>query len=272
MADNHDIRQESIADLYTALMMKDYKNVAKVCYELPDGPLQRISLHNDTVLHVAAHAAQSDVVLKLLKMLPEDPNQTLADIKNNDGNTILHEAATSHFIDVTEELLRRDAGLLIACNNLGEKPIFCAARYGQTLMFDFLAWKMGLERQSPEDCKAHLQRNDGTTVLHISIATECFHLALLIAKRYPFLIEERDQSSITALQYLACNPTAFRRGKRQIRRGFIEQLSKSKIEARRGSMGEVFMGSLNLLCIVPLTPLSSSSIFIYSIILLSIFI
>lgn len=204
---------------------------------------------------MAAHAAQSDVVLDLLNMLPKDLNRPLADIKNNDGNTILHEAATSHgMIDVTEELLRRDAGLLIACNNLGEKPIFCAARYGQTSMFDFLAWKMGLGQQSPEDCKAHLQRNDGTTVLHISIATECFHLALFIAKRYPFLIEERDQSSITALQYLACNPTAFRRGKRQIRRGFIEQLSKSKIEARRGSMGEVFMGSLILLYKLLLNP------------------
>ncbi|KAL6333867.1 hypothetical protein AAG906_031166 [Vitis piasezkii] len=167
MADNHDIRQESIADLYKALMKKDYENVAKVCHKLPEGPLQRISLHNDTVLHVAAHAAQSDVVLDLLNMLPKDLNP-----------------ATSHgMIDVTEELLRRDAGLLIACNNLGEKPIFCAARYGQTSMFDFLAWKMGLGQQSPEDCKAHLQRNDGTTVLHISIATECFrelHTLLLI--------------------------------------------------------------------------------------------
>ena len=184
MADNHDIRQESIADLYKALMKKDYENVAKVCHKLPEGPLQRISLHNDTVLHVAAHAAQSDVVLDLLNMLPKDLNRPLADIKNNDGNTILHEAATSHgMIDVTEELLRRDAGLLIACNNLGEKPIFCAARYGQTSMFDFLAWKMGLGQQNPEDCKAHLQRNDGTTVLHISIATECFrelHTLLLI--------------------------------------------------------------------------------------------
>ena len=63
--------------------------------------------------------------------------------------------------------------MLIACNDLGVKPIFCATRYGQTLKFKFLANKMGLERQSPEDSKAHLQRNDGTTVLQISIASEC---------------------------------------------------------------------------------------------------
>ena len=63
--------------------------------------------------------------------------------------------------------------MLIACNDLGVKPIFCAARYGQTSKFEFLANKMGLERQSQEDSKAHLQRNDGTTVLQISISSEC---------------------------------------------------------------------------------------------------
>ena len=41
-------------------------------------------------------------------------------------------------------------------------------------MFKFLADKMVLENLSPEESKAHLRRNDGTTVLHISIATECF--------------------------------------------------------------------------------------------------
>ena len=38
-----------------------------------------------------------------------------------------------------------------------EKPIFCAARHGQTEMFDFLAKEMKLEKLSPEASKAHLQ-------------------------------------------------------------------------------------------------------------------
>ena len=46
--------------------------------------------------------------------------------------------------------------MLIVCNDLGVKPIFYVARYGQISMFEFLANKMGLERQSIEDSKAHL--------------------------------------------------------------------------------------------------------------------
>ncbi|RVW83494.1 hypothetical protein CK203_051717 [Vitis vinifera] len=46
-----------------------------------------------------------------------------------------------------------NANMLIACNDLGVKPIFCATRYGQTLKFKFLANKMGLERQSQKIVK-----------------------------------------------------------------------------------------------------------------------
>ena len=76
--------------------------------------------------------------------------------------------------DVARKLLRRDSNLPISPNNLGEKPIFCAARFGQNQMFHFLAKEMELEKLSPEESKAHLQRNDGTTIPHVSIATECF--------------------------------------------------------------------------------------------------
>ena len=88
-------------------------------------------------------------------------------------------------------------------------------------------------------------------------------MALLIVESYPYLVEERDQSSMTALQYLACNPTAFRRGKIQIRQGFMELLNKSmlldkqKIEMRgaRGGLAQLFRG----ICIVYFIPSSTSS-------------
>ncbi|KAJ9705703.1 hypothetical protein PVL29_003671 [Vitis rotundifolia] len=200
MADYEDIKQERrIAKLCNALMDQRYWKVRRLCRKLREGPLQRISIYNDTVLHM---------------MLPADGNHQFSDMKNNNGNTILHEVATSNTTISVAEELSNNADMLIAYNDLGVKPIFCAARYGQTLMFEFLANKMGLERQSLEDSKAHLQRNDGTTVLQISIA-------LTLA-------------SMTTLQYLACNPTVFKRGKIQIRQGFIEQLNKSEIKKKRG--------------------------------------
>ena len=53
---------------------------------------------------------KKNLVIELLKMLPADGNHQFSDIKNNDGNTTLHEVATSNTtISVAEELLRRDA-------------------------------------------------------------------------------------------------------------------------------------------------------------------
>ena len=74
-------------------------------------------------------------------------------------------------VEVVGKYKDRDPELLIARNDSGETPIFCAARYGQTEMFEFLAKEM---KQKEQDGKHHLQRDDKTTVLHISITTECF--------------------------------------------------------------------------------------------------
>ena len=178
MADNNDQTKQKnrdIADLCKAMMKKDYKEVRQLCRKVPEGPLQRISIYDDTVLHMAAHSKQNDLLLDLLKTMPESLNHKLSVIRNTDGNTILHEVATSSaMVSAAREMLRRDLELTIAANNLGETPIFCAARYGLIQMYHILAVQMELEKLSVEESKPHLQRNDGTTILHIFIAAECF--------------------------------------------------------------------------------------------------
>ena len=68
---------------------------------------------------------------------------------------------------------------------------------------------------------------------------------------------------MTAFQYLACNPTTFRKRKIQ-RRGFIEQLNKSKTQMKQSSILQAFaelsMEILTELCMAHLTLSSSSSI------------
>ena len=177
MAEDNEIKQKhrNIADLQNSMMNKDYKEVREFCGKVPEGPLQRISIYDDTVLHMAAHSKQEDLVLDLLKMISADLNHEHSNIKNTDGNSILHEVATSSALtDAAKELFLKDRNLTIVPNDLGEKPIFCAARYGQIKMFQILGKEMKLEKLSPQESKAHLKRNDGTTVLHISIAAESF--------------------------------------------------------------------------------------------------
>lgn len=167
-------KRENIALLRDAMTLKAYKEVRRLCAEVPEGALQRISIYDDTVLHIAAHSGQEDLLLDLVKMIPEDRNHQLSDIKNSDGNTILHEVATSSHTTVALELLKRDGGLLTNPNQLGEKPIFVAAHHGRMEMFWLLSSEMQRKEPTPEQTKDYLQRKDETTVLHISIATECF--------------------------------------------------------------------------------------------------
>ncbi|WJZ84434.1 hypothetical protein VitviT2T_004038 [Vitis vinifera] len=182
MADTNSTDQQE-AQLFFHLISKDDKKVTQLCSSHREGPLQRISVYNDTVLHMASRFKRSKLVRDLLEMLPKECNHELAATKNNAGSNILHEVAASDTMkDVAEGMLKRGPELLIARNDLGETPFFCAARYGQTEMFKFLAGEMKLTERNPEDGKHYLQRNDRTTVLHISIFTECFGLVKLLVK------------------------------------------------------------------------------------------
>ena len=123
MADNNN--SSSVTDLYIAFVHEKYSEVRRLCLAHPEYVLQKISIYDDTALHMAARSKQKDLVLDLLKTLDTDSNQKLSDIKNKVGNTILHEVATSDAMkDAAEELLKRNDHLLTAPNDLGEKPIF----------------------------------------------------------------------------------------------------------------------------------------------------
>ncbi|XP_059596325.1 uncharacterized protein LOC104878396 isoform X2 [Vitis vinifera] len=218
-------RKDRIAELYQALKKKN-KYLAQICGDQPlEDPLQAISnIYDNTFLHLAIRFKQKDMVEELLTMLPEEGNPPLWNIKNKEGNTILHELACSDSMmnlagkvlgryEPYEDKRKELEMLLTARNEFGETPIFCAARHGQTEMFKFLAKEMKLKVGSvkdvmslPEDMKLkelqelsksqhHLQRDDKTTVLHISITTECF----------------------------ACNPTAFGKNMK-MRQGVMEEL------------------------------------------------
>ena len=173
-------RHKLNAVLYRALTdQKGSNHVLRCSRSLPgEGPFAIITIHQDTVLHMACYSKQRDLALRLLKLLDSDPslNLRLAETKNDVGNTVLHEVATNNsMIEVAIEILKRAPELLTARNVLGETPLFRAVRYGKDEMFDLLAGELDRRKSENEggrkDC---LRRNDGTTILHISILTENF--------------------------------------------------------------------------------------------------
>ena len=192
MADTNLTEQKGRIDEWYKALKEKNKYVAQVLgNNLPEHPLEKISnIYDNTFLHMAIRFKEKDLVYELLKLAKEDNRTVLSNEKNNEGNTVLHEVATSDtMIYVAEKMLEIDQQLLFERNNLGETPIFCAARYGQIEMFWFLAEQLK-QRASPEVAESCLQRTDRTTVLHISIFSECFGELFCLnstASQNPFL-------------------------------------------------------------------------------------
>ncbi|XP_052184033.1 uncharacterized protein LOC127796032 isoform X3 [Diospyros lotus] len=213
------------SNLYEALMSGDENRVIQLCERVPEGPLYPLTIHNDTVLHMATYSKQENLVLRLLDKLPQSQNGKM-DAKNDIGNTILHEAATSSkIVPAARAMLGRAPYLLEMRNERGETALFRAARYGKMEMFRFLDEQVKESFKSKEEEKVDKElfekalkemyvRDDKTTVLHICVLTEHFELALHIATEHEYLVNEKDGEEMTALQLLAFNPSAFEFGRK----------------------------------------------------------
>nr|CAN77609.1 hypothetical protein VITISV_039462 [Vitis vinifera] len=202
-------------ELYKALMKGDEKEVIQLCLSIPEGPVHIMTIHMDTVLHMATYSKQADLVLKLLENLPETHLNKLT-LQNDAGNTILHEAATSNSTtNAAREMLNKAPELLSLSNFLGETPIFRAARYGKTRVFEFLATEVDkvCARMTEEHrIDAFFRRMDGTTILHISILAEhfaksCWRSPILEAVRKE---KARYESAAKLAELLIPNDTSWK--------------------------------------------------------------
>ena len=159
-------------ELYAALMKGDTNKVIHLCRNIYKGPLHALTIHHDTVLHMATYSKQSYLVMELLNLVHENYGDELT-YQNDVGNTMLHEAATSDRIVMGAiEMLRRSPSLLSMTNKRGETPIFRAARYGKNQMYHFLDVEMHKVIQSEADLRIFHFREDKTSILHISILME----------------------------------------------------------------------------------------------------
>ncbi|KAG6695435.1 hypothetical protein I3842_09G097000 [Carya illinoinensis] len=197
------------AKLYKALLKEEATDkVKELCGDVEEKGLHILTIHDDTVLHAATYSKQSRLVLDLLEALPPDHLDKMTR-QNHQGNTILHDAATSDNLDVAQKVLEKAPGLLSMRNHLGETALFRSVRYGKEKIFNFLMGK--ISSYSEANQQLFLWRSDKTTVLHVAILAHHFDLALKIAERFKYLVNERDADGMTGLQHLSCNPGAFQR-------------------------------------------------------------
>ncbi|KAF3648673.1 putative auxin-induced protein-like [Capsicum annuum] len=135
-----------------------------------------------------------------------DPNLSSEDleIRNNSGDTPLHEAARLGKKNVVEMIMRIEKNLSFVKNNLGESPMYVAAASGEKDVFDILT--------KCDFSEVTMKRNDGKTVLHATIIHDCYDLAIHIVNQYPELVNVRDDEEMTALNILATKQLSFKSG------------------------------------------------------------
>ncbi|XP_057524669.1 uncharacterized protein LOC130804300 isoform X1 [Amaranthus tricolor] len=205
--------------------------VIRLCSMTAEGALLKCSVHNHTVLHVACYSKKFQLANQLIEQLPENMLCELPYRTNNWGCTILHDASTSNKgLDLVRKLLQIAPQLLHARNNWGETAVFQTSRYGKWKNFEFLAGEVDkfCEVHKEVDHLQFFQRDDKTTILHMAILAGNYDIALTIARKYPHLFGVRAQDRMTALQLLACSPTAFKSGTKL---GFLRELVYSSVSA-----------------------------------------
>jgi ankyrin repeat protein len=131
-----------------------------------------ITKSGDTALHIAVSDGQEEKVKQLVDILisnGEEGKQALK-MKNEQGNTPLHVAASMGSVGMCECIAQVDPSLVGARNEDSETPFFLAALHGKKEAFLCLLGICG--RDAGYDYSR--KKNDGETILHCAIAGDHF--------------------------------------------------------------------------------------------------
>ncbi|KAG8485510.1 hypothetical protein CXB51_019063 [Gossypium anomalum] len=189
-------------ELFKCAMKGEWNTVIRIYKNNPSVHVAKIIRSGDTALHIAVSNVQEDIVEQLSEC------RKALEMRNEQGNTPLHAAASLGNVRMCQCILLVDSSLLEIRNNVGETPLFMAALYGKKEAFLCL----NSYCQSQEEGYSYCRRKDGENVLHCAISGDYFDLAFQIIYLYEDLVNYVNENGISALHLLASNPTAFRSG------------------------------------------------------------
>ncbi|XXG52120.1 hypothetical protein AAC387_Pa03g0517 [Persea americana] len=186
---------ESVLDIY----MENKENIQTAS----------ITSSKETVLHIAISDNRSDMAKRLVGIVGD--GNMIKQMSNDQGNNPLHLAASLGQADMCMLMVDRDLELIMSRNMDGETPLFLAALHGRKEAFYTLHYKWSSNKGQHEDF-SHCKRNDGNSILHVTILGEYFDLAFQIINWYPELAKFKNERGQSALHLLASHPSAFRSG------------------------------------------------------------
>ncbi|XXG52135.1 hypothetical protein AAC387_Pa03g0528 [Persea americana] len=202
--------QRTKDELFEKVMREYWSDVVNIYKEKKDiAWTASITRNKETALHIAISDSKTEVVKRLLDII--DPIK-IREMMNDMDENPLHLAASLGQAETCKQLVEKDPELIGARNKEGETPLFQAALHGKKKAFYALHPKCPITGKDIKHDIVHCKRTDGNSILHVAIQGEYFGLAYQIIYWYPELIKFYNEKGLTALHFLAQNPSAFRSG------------------------------------------------------------
>ena len=136
-----------------------------------------IKMLGGTALHLAVSDGVENIVENLVTIIcKKDEQKKALKIKNKQGNTPLHVAASTGSLRMCICIAKANPSLGNERNKEGESPLFLAALLGRTDIFLCLHYICQSELNN-----SYYRKNGGETILHCAIKRQCWgeHFYLL---------------------------------------------------------------------------------------------
>lgn len=141
------------------------EKVKEFLRENPNALREKITLKDDTALHVAVMAGRTDIVKVLVEMMGKEE----LEMKNDMGETAFSIATINESRKMVEDMVEKNSNLLTLKNRYGAIPVVVASLFSAKEMVRYLYQITPKEILNPET-----EDRSGATLLNSLIADGIF--------------------------------------------------------------------------------------------------
>ncbi|GKD60268.1 ankyrin repeat-containing domain, PGG domain protein, partial [Tanacetum coccineum] len=180
--------------LYDSIIKGNTRVVINNLKEASLNPWDKLTNNGNTVLHVAVGSSMKnhELLYKLLQMTPEE--NTLLDLINSNGSTLLHVAAIGGNTEAVNMLVERNPELLLATDKEGHTPLALSISNMHIKTSMCLFKHMKGDRYA-----AVFSSQSGEELVVLAISCQDFRLAEMIIFEYPDAILSDSDAVLTTL-------------------------------------------------------------------------
>ncbi|KAI3935611.1 hypothetical protein MKW92_018858 [Papaver armeniacum] len=133
-------------------MSNDWKSAEDLITENPGSVEVPITVCGRTALHIAAGAAHSEFVLKLIKIMSVEA----LELKDSyDGNTALHLAVIAGLDEAVKAMVQKNGNLTRKCNKKGLNPLVNAAIHVNKKHTEIIRFLCGVMKDEQKSFEGH---------------------------------------------------------------------------------------------------------------------